>query len=163
MAQTTILGLLTIAMSLAIGAGGAGALRHAAAIPGPIEPARRTFAGEVTEVITQTCGYTNRSWTCYRPVVGYLDGGRPRQVVARSASHPSPSKKGDAASVFVFADGTAWIASEWQRRQDERWREHDSARRTPTVIGWILIGCAGFGTLIGLGLIFWIDRSGAPA
>ena len=163
MAQTTMFGLLAIALSLALGAGGAGLLRHAAAIPGPIEPAHRTIDGEVIEVITQACGYTNRRWMCFRPVVGYMDGGRARQVIARTATHPSPSKKGDAAGVFVFADGTAWIASEWQWRQDVRRREHASARRTPTVIGWVLIGCAGFGALLGLGLIFWVDRSGEPA
>jgi hypothetical protein len=26
-------------------------------------------------------------------------------------------------------------------------------------MGWLLIGCAAFGLLLGLGLIFWVDRS----
>lgn len=26
-------------------------------------------------------------------------------------------------------------------------------------LGWLLVGCGGFGVMLGLGLIFWVDRS----
>ena len=26
-------------------------------------------------------------------------------------------------------------------------------------MGWLLIGCAGFGLLLGAGITFWVDRS----
>jgi hypothetical protein len=156
-AQTTLVGVVMLGLSLAIAAGGAGAWRHAASFPAPIDPPAREIAGRVVDIVTQSCGPASRRGTCYRPVVAYQDGGRSRQTVARTASSPAPARTGDAAGVLVFADGAVWIASEWRTRQAERRREHASARRTPTALGWILIACAGVTGLLGLGLIFWID------
>jgi hypothetical protein len=159
MAPTTVFGLLMLGTAAASAAGGAGAWRHAAALPVSPEPPAREIPGQVVEIVTQTCGYASRKYTCYRPVVAYRDGG-PRQTVARTATSPAPAlRRGDAASVLVFADGSAWIASEWRIRRAEIRRDEARARRTPTILGWILVGCAAFTALLGLGLIFWVDRT----
>lgn len=60
--------------------------------------------------------------------------------------------------MIVEANGTAWIDAEWQDHQAERLRRFDDDRRFPLVMGWILVGCASFSVLLGLGLIFWVDR-----
>jgi hypothetical protein len=163
MAPTTVFGLVVLGASAILAAGAAGVWRHAASLPASSASAARAIEGRVVDVLAQTCGYASRTYTCYRPVVAYRDGGLERQAVARSATRPASMQKGDAAGVLVFGDGTAWLASEWRTRQAEREREHASARRTPTVIGWLLAGCAACSALLGIGLIVWIDRSGEPA
>jgi hypothetical protein len=96
--------------------------------------------------------------------VAYTDGGQTKQVAARTAYHPARHTRGQAAGVAVLADGTAWIASELDERQAERRREHASRQGFPRMMGWVLGGCAVFAALLGLGLVFWVDRSGeAPA
>jgi hypothetical protein len=164
MAPTTVFGLAMLGASMALAAAGAGAFRHAAALPAPPEPVAREVMGRVVEVLAQTCGYSSRTYTCYRPVVAYRDGGLERQTVARTATSPAPPvRKGDPAAVLVFAGGTTWIAAEWRSRRAELQRDHTLARRTPTLLGRVLVGCAGFAGLLGLGLIFWVDKGGGPA
>jgi hypothetical protein len=163
MAPTTLFGLVMLGASAILAAGAAGAWRQAAPRPAASAAAAREIEGRVVDVRAQTCGYANRTYPCYRPVVAYRDGGLERQAVARSATNPPPMKMGDAAAVLVFADGAAWLAAEWRAGQAEREREDASSRRTPTMIGWLLAGCAVCSALLGLGLIVWVDRSGEPA
>jgi hypothetical protein len=144
---------MVLTISAAIAAGGAAALRHAAAIPDHVVPAHRVVGGRVVEVLTLVCGTGNRTRPCYRPVVDYVVDGRPGQVVARTASNPSPSRKGDAADVVVLAGGDAWIADEWRSRQAQSQRDADDARRFPRLMGWILVGCATLGGLLAVGVL----------
>lgn len=164
--NTTAAGLVMLGISLAVGLAGAGFVTNARAIPAPREPARRTLAGTVIEVLATPCfvrGSTARQ-TCYRPVVAVTDGGAAKQVTGRIAYHPARHARGEPASVAVLPDGTAWIASELDQREAEQRLQHARRQGFPRTMGWILVGCAAVGGLLGLGLIFWVDRSGdAPA
>lgn len=85
------------------------------------------------------------------------------QVVSKTAYRPARHAAGDRVTVLVLADGTAWIETEWADRWAVREREHASARRSPLVIGWLLVGCGALGGLLAAGLGFWVDRSGDAA
>jgi hypothetical protein len=159
-APTTTAGLIAAITSLAIGLGGAGFVRHARAIPLPATPPHHVLRGTVTELLVSPCGPRNRPrGPCFRPVVDYTDEGRARQTVSRTRYSDSPYRKGDRVDVFVERDGTAWNASEWEERAAARQRDYDKAHDFPNTMGWLLIGCAGFGLLLGAGLIFFVDRS----
>jgi hypothetical protein len=159
--QTTVMGLVALCLSIAIGGGGMGLVRHARAMPAPEQPAMRTLAGTVVSVVVAPCGNVNRRRTCYRPAVDYSDEGKRLQVVSRTAYSPSsPHKTGEKVTVLVEPNGTAWIASEWAERQAVRQRDYEGRRDFPLWMGWILVGCAGFSLLLGAGLIFFVDRSG---
>jgi hypothetical protein len=160
--KTTAAGLVTLGMSLALGLGAAGFLSRARAMPPPEEPARRALAGTVVEVLAAPCfvhGGEARQ-TCYRAVVAYTDRGEARQVAGRTLHHPARHTRGQSAGVAVLADGTAWIASELDERQVERRREHAGRQGFPRMMSWVLGGCAVFTALLGIALIFWVDRSG---
>ena len=112
---------------------------------------------------TAVCGPRSRRSTCYRPIVGYAHGGQPQRVASRSLYRPaSPHRKGDAVAVLVEADGTAWLAPEWDARQAEREREHSSARNFPLLMGVLLLGCGGFGLLLATGIAVSARREQAP-
>jgi hypothetical protein len=158
---TTAAGLVVLGMSLALGLGAAGFLSQARAMRPPDEPARRALAGTVVEVVAAPCfvrGGEARQ-TCYRSVVSYTDGGEAKQVAGRTLYHPARHARGQSAAVAVLADGTAWIASELDEREAEGRREHASRQGFPRTMGWVLGGCAVFAALLGIALIFWVDRS----
>jgi hypothetical protein len=164
---TTKVGIAVMALSLSTGGGGAFLVKWAHAMAAPREPEPRALLGTVVEIVAESCGTTNRRTTCYRPVVSYMDGaasgtssGQPQQLVSRTRYRPSsPHQKGERVAVYIDSTGTGWLASEWAARQAERQREHEKARDFPLVMGWMLILCAAFGLLLGLGLIFWVDHS----
>lgn len=160
--NTTAAGLVMIGISLAVGLAGAGFVTNARAVPAPEEPARRTLAGTVIEVLATPCFVRgNRAQqTCHRPVVAYTDGGAARQVAGRIAYHPAQHARGEPASVAVLSDGTAWIASELDQRLAEERGQHTRRQGFPQTMGWMLMGSGAIGGLLGLGLIFWVDRSG---
>ena len=57
------------------------------------------------------------------------------------------------------ANGTAWIDVEWRARLDARQDAFERERKFPLFIGWTLMGCAALAVLLGIGLIFWVDRT----
>lgn len=126
----------------------------------PVVAPHRTLPGSVVEVLATPCRSRRNPGTCFRTVAGYTDGGTPLQVASRSRYRPARHQKGEALSVVVEADGTAWIDVEWREHQAGRLREHEDARSFPLMMGWLLVGSGGFGVLLGLGLVFWVDRSG---
>jgi hypothetical protein len=159
---TTRVGLAVMCLSLTTGAGGAGLVKIAHAIPSPHEPAPRALTGTVSGILAEGCGYTNRRTTCYRPVVDYTDSltGQPRQIVSRTGYRTkSPLRRGERVTVYIEKAGAAWLAMEWDERQARRQDEYETKRDFPLMMGWILIGCCAFGLLLGAGLIFWVDRS----
>ena len=160
MAPTTRAAILTACMSVVPLGGGIAAVRMAWAIPEPAVAPSRTQPGRVVEILSRICGTGNRRHTCYRPVVEYTDAGAAKQVATRGAYTPSPYARGAAAAVRIFADGTAWVDSEWQEREAVRRRDQASRRRFPLWMGWLLIGCGGFGLLLAAGLAFRVDTSG---
>jgi hypothetical protein len=152
--------LLLASVSLAFAAGGCGLVRHARARPAPVTPAHRVTPGTITDLVATPCGTANRPrGTCFRLLASYMDQGHAKQLVSRSRYRPAPHAKGDRVDVFVEGDGTAWIDREWHDRLAQRQDEFDRSRNFPGVMGWMLVGCGAFGALLGLGLIFWIDRS----
>lgn len=164
METTTKVGLAVMCLSLSTGAGGAWLVKFAHAIPAPHEPTPRALTGTVTEIVVQSCGYSNRPATCYRPVVDYTDttSGQSHQIVSRTGYRTSsPHRKGEGVTVYLEKAGTAWLALEWDARQAKLQREYEDKRHFPLVMGWLLAGCAAFGLLLGAGLIFWVDRSGS--
>lgn len=163
MAPTTRAGLLVLVLSLPIWAGGIWLVRDARTRQPPVAAAHRTLPGSVVEIIATPCSARRSAGTCSRTVAAYVDGGQSRQVVSLGRYRPARHQRGEALSVIVDANGTAWIDIEWQDRQAERLRRFEDGRRFPLVMGWILIGCASFSVLLGLGLIFWVDRSVRPS
>jgi hypothetical protein len=169
---TTKVGLAVMCLSLSTGAGGGLLVKHAHAIAAPPEPARRALIGTVTDIVVEQCGNSRPKPNCYRPVVTYTDpanGRQPQTLVSRTGYRPkSPHNRGERVTVYIesggsgsgSSGGTAWLASEWDERQAERQRRYADKREFPLVMGWMLVGCAGFGVLLGAGLIFWVDRSG---
>ena len=81
------------------------------------------------------------------------------QVVSRSAYRPAANAKGERVSVILPSDGSSWIGAEWNAHQAELRRDFDSARGFPLMMGWLLVGCGGFGLLLAFGLVFFVDRS----
>jgi hypothetical protein len=160
---TTKVGLAVMCLSLSTGAGGAGLVKYARAIPAPDAAVPRALTGIVTGVVVEACGYINRRTTCYRPVVDYTDtsSGQSHQIVSRTSYRTSsPHRKGERVTVYVEKAGAAWLAREWDDRQATRQRDYENKRDFPLIMGWLLIGCCAFGLLLGAGLIFWVDRSG---
>jgi hypothetical protein len=157
----TTTGVAIAALGLSLGTAGAGAwlLQRAYGMPFPAEPARRAIAGTVVEVLATPCPSRRRPGTCWRPVANFMDGGASKQAAARGVYRPAPLRKGDPVTVLVEADGTAWLQLEWDARQARRVSDHESARRFPLLIGWLLVGCGAFGVLLAAGLVFFGDRS----
>jgi hypothetical protein len=161
-------GIAVMCLSLSTGAGGALLVKRAHAIPAPHQPTPRALTGTVTDIVVEPCGNSRPKPNCYRPVITYTDatdGSQPQQIVSRTGYRPSsPHRKGERVTVYIEtggAHGTAWLASEWDARQAKRQREYADARGFPLAMGWLLVGCAAFGLLLGAGLIFWVDRSGS--
>lgn len=174
METTTKVGLAVMCLSLSTGAGGGLLVKHAHAIAAPQEPARRALTGTVTDIVVEKCGNSRPKPNCYRPVVTYTDpasnGGEPQYLVSRTGYRPtSPHRKGERVTVYIEAGGSgsnssggnAWLAREWDDRQAKRHSEYAGKRDFPLTMGWLLVGCAAFGILLGAGLIFWVDRSGS--
>jgi hypothetical protein len=158
---TTAAGVVLALLSLALGAGGYGLILDANGRPAPAEPAHRRVPGLVVDTGATRCGTETRPrGTCFQPVIGYAEAGGPRQLRTRSRYNPAPHAKGDAVTVVVDADG-AWLEREWKEVQAQRRREHAETRELPLFIGWVMTGCAAFGLLLALGLIFWVDRRAA--
>ena len=158
----TRLALALLCVSVLTGVGGAVLVVRALAIPAPAEPNLRRLSGTVVEIVTTECGTGNRRGTCYRPVLAFEDGGKPMQVVSRTAYRQKPFEKGAGVPVVIDADGTAWMAPEWETLQADRQRAYNAARSFPFIVGLIVLGCAGFGVLLGIGLLFFRDRRGGP-
>lgn len=159
-AQTKI-GVAMMCLSLSTGAGGAGLVKHAHAMPAPPSARPRALTGTVTDILIEPCGSANRRASCQRPVIDYTDAsGQPRQLVSRTGYSPSsPHGKGERVTVFIEPTGAAWLALEWDARQAKLQREYEGKRGFPLMMGWLLIGCSAFGLLLGAGIAFWVDRS----
>lgn len=152
---TTPAGLLVLLLSCTTAAGGAFLVKRAQALPVPIVPGHRAVPGSVIEVQATPCP-RRRPGTCFRTIAEYQDDGQPVQVASRGIYRPAAHAKGDTLSVIVEADGTAWIEAEWARRLADRRDDYARQRDFPLMMGWLLVGCAAFGALLGLGLIFWV-------
>lgn len=163
-AQTKI-GIAVMCLSLSTGAGGAGLVKHAHAMPAPSSAAPRALTGTVTAIVVEPCGTPNRRTNCQRPVVNYTDGsGEPRQIVSRTGYSPSsPHHKGERVTVYVETTGDAWLGLEWDARRARRQREYEDKRGFPLMLGWLLIGCGTLGLLLGAGIAFWVDNSSSPS
>jgi hypothetical protein len=162
----TKIGIAVMCLSLSTGAGGAGLVRYAHAMPAPHAPTPRALTGTVTGIVVEPCGNRRPPATCYRPVVDYTDTttGQSHQIVSRTGYRPSsPHRKGERVTVYVEKAGAAWLAREWDERQARRQREYEDKRSFPLTMGWMLLGCGAFGLLLGAGIAFWVDRSGSPA
>jgi hypothetical protein len=159
---TTPAGLLVLLLSCTTAAGGAFLVKRAQARPAPIVPGHRVVPGSVIEVQATPCP-RRRPGTCFRTIAEYRDNGQPLQVASRGIYRPAAHARGDALSVMVEADGTAWIDEEWTRRLADRQADYARQRDFPLRIGWLLVGCAACGVLLGLGLIFWVAPDEAPS
>jgi hypothetical protein len=163
--STTVAAVVVLCLSLSTGAGGYVLVHKARAMPAPDARTRVTHTGTVVGMVVEPCSRRRRG-PCFRPVVDYRegDGGQPKQIVSRTRYSSSPHKKGDRVGVIVALDGGVWIASEWEARQARLQDDYQDKRGFPLTMGWLLIGCAGFGILLAAGLAFWVDRSGdAPS
>ena len=154
----TGLALLVLLLSLPMAVGGALVARNAYAMRPPEEPERRTLSGTVVDMIVAQCGPRNSRRECYRPVVDYIDDGQQKQAVSRGSHRPAPLAKGQRVQVFVEADGSEWLAFEWEVRQNNRQRDFQSTRSGRLTMGWLIAGCGAFGLLLALGLMFFVDR-----
>jgi hypothetical protein len=159
----TKVGIAVMMLSLSTGAGGAFLVQKAHAIEAPRETERRALTGTVIEIVAEACGYTNSRTTCYRPVVAYTDSNieddKPQQLVSRTRYRPSsPHNKGERVIVYVERSGDAWLATEWDARHAQRRQEYESTRGFPLTMGWLLLGCAAFGLVLGAGIAFWVDH-----
>jgi hypothetical protein len=133
-------------------------------MPAPVTPAHRIVPGTVSELLATPCGTANRPrGTCFRPVVDYTDQGQAKQTVSRTRYSDPPCRRGDRVDVFVESNGTAWNAAEWEARAAKNQDQYKRTRDFPLTMGWILVGCAAFGILLGFGLIFFVDRRGDVA
>lgn len=79
------------------------------------------------------------------------------QIVSRSAYRPAANVKGERVSVILPSDGSSWIAAEWESHQAELRRDYESERGVRLMMGWLLVGCGGFGVLLAFGLMFFVD------
>ena len=146
-------------LSLLTAGGGWLLVRRAHAVPAPATYDVATVPGTVIDVLATPCRARRSRGTCFLTVVGYELSGRAMQVVSRSAYRPAANAKGERVSVILPSDGSSWIGAEWNAHQAELRRDFDSARGFPLMMGWLLVGCGGFGLLLAFGLVFFVDRS----
>jgi len=156
---TTRFGLVTLVLSVPLWVAGGWLVQDARARVPPSVPPTRALPATVVELMATACGGRRSPGTCFRTVAAYTDGGQPRQAVSRTRYRPARHHRGESLSVIVEADGTAWIDVEWQARLDARQEAFERERRFPLVMGWMLMGCGAVAVLLGVGLIFWVDRT----
>jgi hypothetical protein len=147
-APTTV-ALAVLLASLPTAAGGAWLVQRALALPAPDRTRPPEVPGVVTFVAAMGCGTRSRPAQCYRPTATYRQGGEERRVASRALYRSSsPLRQGEPVPVLVEADGTAWLAFEWERQLADRVRDHAQARRLPLVMGGLLVACGAFGILL---------------
>ena len=157
------LGALVLVVALACGGGATGLVRQAAAIPEPDMPTGRRVEGRAVSVSSSPCQTRPRGLTCYRPVVRYAVDGVPAELVSRDAYTPNPYPAGTAVDVALLPDGAAWLAPEWDGRIAAARDAVRQRRRQYHVFAGLLGGVGALFGLLAIGMVAFVDRSGAPA
>lgn len=109
------------------------------------------------------CQTRPRGLTCYRPVVRYAVDGVPAELVSRDAYTPNPYPAGTAVDVALLPDGAAWLAPEWDGRIAAARDAVRQRRRQYHVFAGLLGGVGALFGLLAIGMVAFVDRSGAPA
>ena len=157
------LGALVLVVALACGGAAAGLVRQAAGIPEPDMPPGRRVAGRVVSVSSRPCQTRPRGQTCYRPVVQYTVDGVAAELVSRDAYTPNPYPAGTAVDVALLPDGAAWLAPEWDARTAAARDALRQRRRQYHIFSGLLGGVGALFGLLAIGMVAFVDRSGAPA